>query len=116
MQNISVFRCYTCRTQNPRYFVEDLAEQIVYVFEKNFFFQNFSIKIWFSRAEKDCQNIERLIQEAKEKSTETQKRVNQHEQTVNSLETTINEIKIKCGRLGKVKLRNFEKLKKKIFF
>jgi hypothetical protein len=32
MQNLNVFRCYTCRTQNPRYFVEDFAEQIVYVF------------------------------------------------------------------------------------
>ncbi len=31
MQNLNVFRCYTCKAQSPRYFVEDLAEQIVYV-------------------------------------------------------------------------------------
>ena len=30
MQNLNVFRCYTCKTQAPRYFVEDLAEQIMY--------------------------------------------------------------------------------------
>ncbi|CAF3385119.1 unnamed protein product [Rotaria sp. Silwood1] len=82
MQNTNVFRCYTCKTQNPRYFVEDFAEQI-------------------TRAEKDCNNIERQIQEVKEKLSETQKRVNQHQQTVTALDTTINEIKIKCGRLGK---------------
>ncbi|CAF4427725.1 unnamed protein product, partial [Adineta steineri] len=82
MQNLNVFRCYTCKAQSPRYFVEDLAEQII-------------------RAEKDCHAIEREIQEAKLKSNETQKRVGQHQQTVTSLETTINEIKLKIGRLGK---------------
>ncbi|CAF0907345.1 unnamed protein product [Rotaria sordida] len=82
MQNTNVFRCYTCKAQNPRYFVEDFAEQI-------------------TRAEKDCNNIEREIQIVKEKLNETQKRVNQHQQTVTALDTTINEIKIKCGRLGK---------------
>ncbi|CAF1392722.1 unnamed protein product [Adineta steineri] len=82
MQNLNVFRCYTCKAQSPRYFVEDLAEQII-------------------RAEKDCHAIEREIQEAKLKSNETQKRVGQHLQTVTSLETTINEIKLKIGRLGK---------------
>ncbi len=74
----------------------------------------FRIKILFSRAEKDCQNTERLIQEAKEKLTETQKRVNEHEQIVKSLETTINEIKLKCGRLGKVKISKFKN--SKLFF
>ncbi len=32
MQNTNVFRCYTCKARSPRYFVEDFAEQIVYVF------------------------------------------------------------------------------------
>jgi hypothetical protein len=45
------------------------------------------------------------MQEAKEKLTEIQKRVSQHQQTVAALETTINEVKIKYGRLGKVKIR-----------
>lgn len=82
MQNTSVFRCYTCKVQNPRYFVEDLAEQIV-------------------RGEKECQMMERSIQETREKATEIQKRVTQHQQTVSAIETTMNEIKVKCGRLGK---------------
>jgi uncharacterized protein YeeX (DUF496 family) len=59
----------------------------------------------FSRAERDCHDIERQIQEAKGKINETQKRVNQHDQTVKGLDKTINEVKIKCGRLGKVKIR-----------
>lgn len=84
MQNTSVFRCYTCKVQSPRYFVEDLAEQIV-------------------RGEKECQMMERSIQETREKATEIQKRVTQHQQTVSTIETTMNEIKVKCGRLGKVK-------------
>ncbi len=107
MQNLNVFRCYTCRAQNPRYFVEDFAQQISYVFEW-IFIEIFDGK-FSSQAEKDCQNIERLIQEAKGKLTETQKRVNEHQQTITSLETTINEIKIKYGRLGKVTIRNEEK-------
>ncbi|UJR35462.1 hypothetical protein I4U23_028218 [Adineta vaga] len=82
MQNLNVFRCYTCRSQGPRYFVEDLGEQIV-------------------RAEKECTMIERQIQEAKEKLTATQKRVSEHQQTVASLDSTINEVKVKCGRFGK---------------
>lgn len=69
------------------------------------------LKILFSRTEKECQSIEQLIQEAKEKLTSTQKRVSQHQQTVTSLETTINEIKIKCGRLGKVRIKNFQRKK-----
>ncbi|CAF3961641.1 unnamed protein product, partial [Rotaria sp. Silwood1] len=46
MQNISVFRCYTCRSQNPRYFVEDLAEHI-------------------HQARKEWNNTERQVQEQK---------------------------------------------------
>ncbi|CAF0863734.1 unnamed protein product [Adineta ricciae] len=82
MQNLNVFRCYTCKSQGPRYFVEDLGEQII-------------------RGEKECVTIEREILEAKEKLKETQKRVSEHQQTVVSLDETINEIKSKCGRFGK---------------
>ena len=62
-----------------------------------------TISFKFSRAEKECTVIEREIQEAKEKLTETQKRVTEHQKTVASLDGTINEIKIKCGRFGKVR-------------
>lgn len=31
MQNLNVFRCYTCKAQNPRFFVEDFTEQITYI-------------------------------------------------------------------------------------
>ncbi|CAF4894696.1 unnamed protein product, partial [Rotaria sp. Silwood1] len=46
MQNISVFRFYICRSQNPRYFVEDLAEHI-------------------HQARKEWNNTERQVQEQK---------------------------------------------------
>ncbi|CAF4246586.1 unnamed protein product [Rotaria socialis] len=82
MQNTYVFRCYTCRVQNPRFFVEDFAEQI-------------------TRAENECITIERNMLEVKEKIKETQQRVNQHQQTVAGLDGTINEIRATCGRLGK---------------
>ena len=49
-------------------------------------------------------NIDEQIQEIKEKILERQKHINQHQQTVTTLDKTINEIKIKCGRLGKVKI------------
>ena len=52
MQNISVFRCYTCRNQNPRFFVEDLAEQIVYVLNR----------VAFVRRHEPC---ERLVERKK---------------------------------------------------
>ena len=47
--------------------------------------------------------MERSIQEAKEKVNEIQRRVTQHQQTVAGIEATMNEIKVKCGRMGKVK-------------
>lgn len=99
MQNLNVFRCYTCKAQNPRYFVEDFAEQITYVLPSHPFRSSFGN---CSRAEQECQTIERNIQDAKEQLTNRQKHVNEHQQTVNNLEATINEIKVKCGRLGKV--------------
>lgn len=46
--------------------------------------------------------MERQIQDAKESLSDVQKRVHQHQQTLNGLDASINEIKIKCGRLGKV--------------
>jgi hypothetical protein len=52
--------------------------------------------------------MERTIQEAKGTLTDSQKRVNQHQQTVTALEATVNEIKIKCGRLGKVSTQHQE--------
>jgi hypothetical protein len=55
------------------------------------------------------------MQEAKEKLTEIQKRVSQHQQTVAALDTTINEVKIKYGRIGKVKTTNFHSKKNSIF-
>ena len=69
------------------------------------------VRVCRRRGEKECQTLERTIQEAKEKVSEIQRRVAQHQQTVSGIEATMNEIKVKCGRLGKVKRFRLDSLR-----